>query len=214
LVRVKLADRLDNTLDLHIDVDDFLRNVDFFKVLFQILFPPSGEGYKPSLEHPITPPLDGAHRLYQLFKNAIVLSLIREKHAAAKDPIAHRLYEALGLASKNESQRIALHIMGYHETDIHRQRALLMEVQSYAQQGGMTRVTPPSSQHPLDGLFLLRFDHADPEARERNLNALYQDKGLMLQAAVGFVVIFMSFLHSPEYCVQGISDRGIAAAEN
>jgi hypothetical protein len=29
LVRIKLADRLDNTLDLHIDVEDPLDSVDF-----------------------------------------------------------------------------------------------------------------------------------------------------------------------------------------
>jgi hypothetical protein len=211
LVRVKLADRLDNTLDLHIDVEDFLKNTDFFQVIFQIMFPPSGAGYKTGLEHPITPPLNGAHRLYQLFKNALVLSLIREKRAAIGDPVAHRLFEALALASMHESQRIALHIMAYHETDIDRQRALLMEVQRYAQEGGMTHITPPSSQHSLDGLFLLRFDHADPYTRTMNLDALYRDKGLMLQASVGFVVIFINFIHSPDYWIRGISDRGIAA---
>jgi len=70
LVRVKLADRLDNTLDLRIDVEDFLKDVDFFRVIFQLLFPPSGLGYNPGGEHPITSPLNGAKRLYQLFKNA------------------------------------------------------------------------------------------------------------------------------------------------
>jgi hypothetical protein len=212
LVRVKLADRLDNTLDLHIDIDDFLKDTDFFKVIFQILFPPSGSGYSPGLEHPIPTPLNGAHRLYQLFKNAILLSLIREKRAALGDTTADRLFEALSLASMYESQRISLHIMAYHETDIERQRELLMDVQSYAQAGGMTRITSPSGKSSLDGLFMLRFDHADALIRRERLEALYQDKGLMLQAAIGFVVIFMTFVHSPEYWIQGISDHGISAS--
>jgi hypothetical protein len=209
LARVKLADRLDNTLDLHIDVDDFLKDTDFFQVVFQLLFPPSGSGYKPSYEHPITPPLNGAHRLYQLFKNAILLSLIREKHAAIGDPTARRLFEALCMASVQEAQRIALHIMAYHETSISRQRALLMEVQSYAQEGGLTRITSPSDKHSLDGLFMTRFDYADPATRDQHLEQLYKDKGLMLQAAVGFVGVFMSFVHSADYWVRGISDHGI-----
>jgi hypothetical protein len=212
LVRVKLADRLDNTLDLHIDVEDFLKDTDFFRVIFQILFPPSGSGYKASFEHPITSPLNGAHRLHQLFKNALLLSLIREKQAAIGDPAARRLFEALALASMHESQRITLHIMGYHETDIDRQRTLLMEVQSYAQEGGMTRITPPSNKYLLDGLFMKYFNHLDSDIRSKHLEALYRDKGLMLQAAVDFVVIFMNFIHSPDYWIHGISDRGIAAS--
>jgi hypothetical protein len=209
LVRVKLADRLDNTLDLHIDVDDFLKETDFFQVVFQLLFPPSGSGYKAGFEHPITPPLNGAHRLYQLFKNAILLSLIREKRAAVGDYTARKLFEALGMASVQESQRIALHIMAYHETSISRQRALLMEVMSYAQEGGLTRITSPNDKHALDGLFMTRFDYADTAARDQHLEQLYKDKGLMLQAAVGFVGVFMSFVHSASYWIRGISDHGI-----
>jgi hypothetical protein len=211
LVRVKLADRLDNTLDLHIDVEDFLKDTDFFRVIFQILFPPSGSGYKAAFEHPITSPLNGAHRLHQLFKNTILLSLIRERQIAMGDPATRRLFEALALASMHESQRITLHIMGYHETNIDRQRALLMEVLRYAQEGGMMRITSPSNQYSLDGLFMRYFDDADTKIRDEHLEALYRDKGLMLQAAVDFVVIFMNFVHSPDYWIEGISDHGIVA---
>lgn len=212
LVRTKLADRLDNTLDLHMDVEDPLEGADFFRVIFQIMFPPSGSGYQAGREHPITSPLNGAQRLYQLFKNAILLSLIREKHVAMEDPAAQRLFEALAQASMHEAQRIALHIMAYHETGIARQRELLMEVQCYAQEGGMTRTTFPSGAHPLDGLFMMRFDHADYVVRNQHLDELYRDKGLMLQAALGFVVIFLNFVHSPGYWVHGISDHGIEVA--
>ncbi len=213
LIRTKLADRLDNTLDLHIDVEDPLEGEDFFKAMFQVLFPPSGQGYKPDCQHPISSPLNGAQRLYQLFKNAVLLSLIREKHAVLHDPASSRLFEALALASMHEAQRIALHIMGYHLTGVDRQRGLLMAVQRYAQGGGMTRTTMPSDEHPLDGLFMMRFDHADSRVRDRHLDELYHDKGLMLQAAVGFVVIFLNFVHSPEYWVHGISDQGIETGD-
>jgi hypothetical protein len=209
LVRVKLADRLDNTLDLHIDVDDFLKDADFFQVIFQIMFPPSGAGYKPGIEHPVRSPLNGAHRLYQLFKNAILLSLIREKHAAVGDPTSHRLFEALALASMHESQRIALHIMAYHETEIEKQRSLLLEVQRYAQQGGLAQITSPGGKHSLDGFCMMCFDYAESSVREKHLEELYQNKGLMLQAAIGFVVVFMNFIHSPDYWIRGISDHGI-----
>ncbi len=212
LVRTKLADRLDNTLDLHIDVEDPLEGTDFFRIVFHTLFPPSGSGYNPARRHPIASPLNGAKRLYQLFKNAILLSLIREKHVASDDPAAGRLFEALALASMNEAQRIALHIMGYHLREIDRQRALLMKVQRYAQDGGLTRTTAPCDENTLDGLFKVRFDYADPDVRDRHLDELYADKELMLQAAVSFVVIFLNFVYSPDYWVHGISENGLDAA--
>jgi hypothetical protein len=205
LVRIKLADRLDNTLDLHIDLDDSLEGVNFFQIIFQVLFPPTGPGYQPHSEHPISSPLNGAQRLYQLFKNAILLSDIREKNLAPDDPAGGRLFEALALASMHEAQRIALHIMGYHLKGIEKQRTLLMETQQYAQEGRMTRATPPSGEHELDGLFATFFV-ADGDIRDQRLRKLYNNKELMLQAAVAFVVVFLNFAHSSDYRVQGISD--------
>ena len=213
LVRVKLADRLDNTLDLHIDIEDSLEGVDFFEVIFQILFPPSSGCYRPGREHPISSPLNGAQRLYQLFKNAVLLSLIREWRLATNDPTAHKLFEAVALASMREAQRITLHIMGYHETRVDKLRLLLMEVLRYAQEGGMERTTAPGGAHPLDGLFMKQFDYVNSIIRDEHLDELYRDKGLMLQAAVSFVVIFLNFVYSPDYWVIGISDHGIEAGK-
>ncbi len=205
LVRIKLADRLDNTLDLHIDLEDALEGVDFFQIIFQILFPPTGSGYKPRSQHPISSPLHGAQRLYQLAKNSILLSLIREIKAAPGDPASARLFEAVALASMQEAQRIALHIMGYHQTGLEKQRELLMEVQRYAQEGGMTRTTAPSARHELDGLFTTFFI-PEPSVRDQRLEELYRNKELMLQAAVAFVVVFLNFAHSPDYWLRGISN--------
>ena len=210
LVRVKLADRLDNTLDLRIALEDPLEGVDFFQVVFQILFPPSGSGYQARGEHPISSPLNGAQRLYQLFKNAILLSMIREKSVATDDPAGEKLFNALSLASMYEAQRIALHIMAYHQTAVDRQRAVLMEAQRYAQEGGMTRTTTPSGNHRLDGLFVTFF--ADPVVHDQRLQVLYTDKDLMLQASVAFVVVFLNFAHSPDYWVRGITELSASSA--
>ena len=38
VLRVKLADRLDNTLDMRIDLEDPLQGVDFFETIFQVIF--------------------------------------------------------------------------------------------------------------------------------------------------------------------------------
>jgi hypothetical protein len=208
LVRIKLADRLDNTLDLHIDLEDSLKGVNFFQIIFQILFPPTGPGYQPGSEHPISSPLNGAQRLYQLFKNAILLSAIREKNLAPNDLAGTKLFEALALASMHEAQRIALHIMGYHLKEIEKQRMLLMEAQQYAQEGRMTRTTDPSGEHELDGL-ITTFFLKDGSVRDQQLAKLYHNKELMLQAAVAFVVVFLNFAHSSDYWIQGISNYSL-----
>lgn len=78
----------------------------------------------------------------------------------------------------------------------------------------MTRVTLPGGKYTLDGLFMQRFDYVDSAVRDAQLEALYRDKGLMLQAAMGFVVVFMNFVHSPEFWIQGISDHGIVVSNN
>ena len=79
VIRVKLADRLDNTLDLRIDLQDPLEGVDFFEHVFQTLFVDSYKGFKPKIPHPPQGPLNGARRLYELFKNTLLLTLIRQE---------------------------------------------------------------------------------------------------------------------------------------
>ena len=40
-------------------------------------------------------------------------------------------------------------------------------------------------------------------------NILYQNKSLMIEASIAFVVIFLHFLNDAKYYVQGISAEGI-----
>ena len=212
LVAVKLADRLDNTLDMRIAVEDPIERVDFFQTLFQVLFVNSFRGYEPDLPHPPASPLRGAHRLYQLFKNAVLLSLIRQKCKGPHAPGTEVLFTGLTMASMKEAQRTALHIFGYHKTDVAAQRELLMDVMGYVQEGGVDRVTLPDAGSRLDGLFGTRFDDSDTELRLERLEELNEDKDLMVQASVAFIVIFLRFLEDPSYWVSGVSEEGITAA--
>jgi len=66
LVQIKLADRLDNTLDMRIDLQDPLDGIDFFENIFQTLFVRNYGGYEPVVNHPASTALNGARRLYQL----------------------------------------------------------------------------------------------------------------------------------------------------
>jgi hypothetical protein len=209
VVRVKLADRLDNTFDMRIDLEDPLQGVDFFENMFQMMFASTYKGYQPKKPHWSVENLNGAQRLYQLFKNIVLMSLIRQKKAAAGDFISHDIFNTLAKASMKEAQRIALHIFGYHETAVSTFRGLLMETMAYAQSGGFDAVTPPKMGHRLDGLLMSVFDHPESKARGKQLAALYKNKPLMIEAAVAFTTIFLNFRNDPDYFVHGISAEGV-----
>ena len=212
LVRVKLVDRLDNTLDMTTDFQDPLEEADFFTHLFRVLFVPGYAGYQPERSHPPAAPLNGARRLYELFKTAVTLSLVRQMGSiAATDVVARRLFDALCIASMNEAQRIVIHISGYHLRDIAAQRSLLLETMEYCQCGGVRSITAPGAPHRLDGLFLAQFDHRDRQSLHDKLDALYQDKELMVEAALAFIVIFMCFSSDPGFYLRGVTAEGIHA---
>jgi hypothetical protein len=212
VVRVKLADRLDNTFDMRIDLQDPLQGVDFFEIIFQTIFTNIYKGYKPERLHQTTLILNGAERLYQLFKNIVLMSLIRQREAAAADSISQNLFEALAKASMKEAQRITLHIFGYHETSVPILREILKETLAYAQSGGLEEVTLPKNGHRLDGLFMSVFDQPKRIDRKKQLSALYQNKTLMIEVALSFVIIFLNFLNDAKYYVHGISAKGIYPA--
>ena len=209
VVRVKLADRLDNTFDMRIDPQDPLQGVDFFEIIFQTIFTNIYKGYRPERLHQTTLILNGAERLYQLFKNIVLMSLIRRRQAAAADSISQGLFKALAKASMKEAQRITLHIFGYHETSVSTLREILKEIIAYAESGGLEEVTPPQKGHHLDGLFMSVFDQPKHADRKKQLSALYQNKTLMIEVAISFVIIFLKFLNDSHYFVHGISAEGI-----
>jgi hypothetical protein len=174
-----------------------------------VLFVNNFPGYRSDLPHPPSSPLNGAQRLYQLFKNAVVLSLMRQKDVGKGDPAAMAMFNALAVASMKEAQRTILHIFAFHETDVRKQRELIMDAMGYVQAGGVDHVTPPGHGRMLDGLFLSRFEDTSPQDRKQRLDALYCDKPLMVEAAIAFIVIFLSFLSDEKYFVRGVGAQGI-----
>jgi hypothetical protein len=185
LVHVKLADRLDNTLDMRIDLEDPLAGVDFFKNIFQLMFVNNYCGYMPANDHPPSSALNGARRLYQLFKNTVLLSLIRQDPSIGNERALRILFEAVCDASLQEAQRTLIHLIGYHFKDTADQRRLLLEAMDYCFSGRIDKVL------------------------HQQLDILYQNKPLMIQASVAFLVIFLHFLNDSKYYVHGISAAGI-----
>ncbi|MGD8883871.1 MAG: hypothetical protein PVI82_18365 [Desulfobacterales bacterium] len=209
LVQIKLADRLDNTLDMRIDLEDPLAGVDFFQNIFQLMFVDNYQGYIPANDHPPTSALNGARRLYQLFKNTVLLSMIRQHKSIGYDRSLRILFEAVCDASLKEAQRTLMHLIGYHIQDPHDQRNLLLEAMDYCFSGRIDLVTKPDRDQLLDGLFSTYFAHNTKKVLHQQLDILYQNKSLMIQASLAFVVIFLHFLNNSKYYVHGISAEGI-----
>jgi hypothetical protein len=211
LVQTKLADRLDNTLDMRIDLQDPLEGIDFFKNIFQILFVKTYKGYRPKAGHPPPAAMSGDRRLFQLFKNVVLLSLLRQKPGIAEDPVSRRLFNSLCEASLKEAERSYVHLIGYHHQDLGSQRALLLNAMNYCYSGRGEVVTRPDDHQLLDGLFTTYFGPISKQLRDQRLEILYQNKPLMMQASIAFIVIFLNFINDPKFYVRGISPEGIQA---
>jgi hypothetical protein len=209
IVQVKLADRLDNTLDMRIDLEDPLARIDFFETVFQIMFVNNYPGYKPKIEHAPATAMNGARRLYQLFKNAVLLSLIRKHVPAASRRKVRKLFDALSEAGLKEAQRTLIHLISYHVKDLHTLRSLVLEAMQYCYSGRSDLVTMPDGSQLLDGLFSTYFGNKAKRSRHQQLDILYQNKPLMLEASVAFLVIFLSFLNDETFYIRGISAEGI-----
>jgi len=209
IVQVKLADRLDNTLDMRIDLEDPLARIDFFETVFQIMFVNNYPGYNPKMEHAPATAMNGARRLYQLFKNAVLLSLIRQHVPAASRREVRKLFDALSEAGLKEAQRTLIHLISYHVKDLHTLRSLVLEAMQYCYSGRSDLVTMPDGSQLLDGLFSTYFGKKAKKTRRQQLDILYQNKPLMLEASVAFLVIFLSFLNDETFYIRGISAEGI-----
>lgn len=212
VVEVKLADRLDNTLDMRIELEDPLAGIDCFQSIFQLMFVSNYSGYVPQTEHQPATAMNGARRLQQLYKNAVLLSLIRQLSLTAETNSRRTLFEAVAEASLKEAQRTLMHVLGYHFKDHRGQRQLLLDAMDYCFSGRSDLVTKPDDQRMLDGLFATYFAPTDGKVLRQQLDGLYQNKPLMIQASIAFIVIFLSFLNDPRYFVRGISIEGIEAA--
>jgi len=209
IVQIKLADRLDNTLDMRIDLEDPLAGVDFFETVFQIMFVNNFPGYKPKMEHAPATAINGARRLYQLFKNAVLLSLIRQQVPATGRREVRILFDALSEAGLKEAQRTLIHLISYHVKDLHTLRSLVLEAMQYCYSGRSELVTMPDGSQLLDGLFSTYFGNTAKKSRHQQLDILYHNKPLMLEVSVAFIVIFLSFLNDQNFYIRGISAEGI-----
>ena len=147
--------------------------------------------------------------MYQLFKNAVLLSLIRQKAPDIQDPATVLLFNSIATASKREAQRIVMHILTYHKDEISNPRDLIVDSMSYCKSGGVDSITSHHEPHQLDGLFVEWFESPSSKIRNERIAHLYENKTLMVAGSIAFITIFLNFLSNPTYFIEGISSEGI-----
>jgi hypothetical protein len=207
LIKVKLADRLDNTLDLRMDLYEDISGVNCYQVIFEALFTDTFAGPYAKSPYHTERKINGAARLYELFKNAVFLSLLRYENIEL-DEAAGWLFDSLAISSINEAQNIMLHIFAFHMGDRQKQKAILMNVMDYCNRGGIGSINS-SGHNSLDGFFKNYFDFENKEQLKIKLIDLYNEKELMAEAAIAFAAIFTNFLNDRAFTIKGITTEGI-----
>ena len=202
LIRVKLADRLDNTLDIGVSSHG-LPESGLFGTLFDLLFLPNFNGFPtPASYIPISEP-EGTQILANIFKNAEFLSLLRSEQVQLEGT-TRKLYQALVRASIRITKYLVQDT--FLDLPVIEQRAAVADVQFYCQAGGLQEVRG-SEGHPLDGLFLGIYGCEDGrKGRLREL--LTGDKTRLARVALVFLAVFANFLADPSYTIKGIDRHG------
>ena len=188
LIRVKLADRLDNTLDLRVDFHDQTEEVNFYHLIFGLLFDRTYRGLNIHGQHPSMHKIRGSKRLHELFKNFTLFSLLTSGDVNLDEP-SQWLLQSIADASIREAQNVLLHIFAYHLRSLEEQRRVVRSFLDFSVAGDIN-----GDNQALDVFIKNTFEHEDSGNREQSLDDLYADKERMVQTAIAFVVLFGNYM--------------------
>jgi hypothetical protein len=207
LLRCKLADRLDNTMDIAVQRTPTDQNA-FFELAFSMLFLPQ---YQPAqADGVVVPDVDACVLLLsQLFKNVVLMSMLREQHLDQLDETTTRLFRALAATSSEQAQWVVSTLLASPALDCQARRDLLREMMDYCSGGGMAAIRTKDKGGLLDGSFLEHFAHPDDAVRKRQIQTLYVDQPLFIRLLVLYIGMFTSFLADPGYYLRGIDRSGL-----
>jgi hypothetical protein len=207
LLRCKLADRLDNTMDIAVQRTPTEQNA-FFELAFGIMFLP---GYQPPpSEAGVVPDLEACVLLVsQLFKNVVLMSMLREQHLDRLDETTGRLFRALAASSSEQAQWVVAGLLSTPTLDWQARRDLLREMMDYCAAGGMAGVNHKDKGGLLDGSFLEHFAHPDDKVRKKQIESLYGNHLMFIRLLVLYIGMFTSFLADPHYYLRGIDQTGL-----
>lgn len=207
LLRCKLADRLDNTMDIAVQRTPLERNA-FFEMVFGMMFLP---GYEPkTAEGAVIPDVESCVLLLsQLFKNVVLMSMLRAQELDALDETTTRLFQALATTSSEQAQWAVAALLSEPTLGWQDRRSLLREMMDYCASGGMAAVHSKDKGGLLDGSFLEHFADPDDRIRKRQIESLYSNKPVFVRLLILYIGIFTSFTADPHYYVRGIDRDGL-----
>lgn len=211
LLHIKLADRLDNTFDTHLQSSG-VNQLNFYRNLFDILFVPGFKGVQVSEFHFLPGEKDAVLLLSQLFKNIIFLTLSRSEGRDRIDRTTKILFDAVAIAGIREAQWILLEIFASFITELKDQWRILSETLEYTHLGGTQLITPKAGGNILDGIVSEYFGILSDDERKARLALLFQDKDKLARVILAFIVVFSSFLNDPDYFLHGVERTGIKLA--
>jgi hypothetical protein len=211
LLHIKLCDRIDNTFDIHLQHPG-VSNYNFYRAVFDILFLPSFGGVSMGRFHFMPDEAEGVMLLSQLFKNTLLLAMLRNEGLDKQDETTHRLFVGLAVAGIREAQWLALELFNTVYNDVSRQRELLLGVMQYCAQGGIASVRVPGSASDLDGVFVA-FTSGSKADQKTMLRELFADHERLCRMSLAFIVVFASFINDPSYTLRGVDRRGAHAVE-
>ena len=207
LLRCKLADRLDNTMDIAVQRTPTEQNA-FFELAFSMLFLP---GYQPAPnDGTVVPDVEACVLLLsQLFKNIVLMSMMRQQQLDHLDDTTGRLFRALAETSSEQAQWVVAALLSAPTIDWQERRSLLREMMDYCAAGGMVAIHRKDKGGLLDGSFLEHFANPDDRIRKKQIESLYNDRPLFIRLLVLYIGMFASFLADPQYYLHGIDCTGL-----
>lgn len=208
LLHIKLADRIDNTLDVHLQHPGVTR-YNFYRAVFDILFMPAFRGIEMGSFHFMPEPEVGVMLLSQLFKDTFFLALLRATGLDTLDAISSRLFTGLAVAGIREAQWLALEVFQTRLPEVERQRAVLLSVMEYCMEGGAAAVRTKEAGGELDGMLLESFTASRAGQQKDMLTRLFNDHELLIKLVLAFIVVYASFINDPEYTIEGIHTDGM-----
>ncbi len=207
LLHCKLADRLDNTMDIAVQRPPTDQH-DFFETAFGVLFLPN---YQLRPQEVASAPDSEACVLLisQLFKNVVLMSMLREQRLDRLDDVTNTLFTALAAVGRAQAEWGAVALLTSAIASCELRRQLVLEIMEYCAAGGIAAVTRKERGGLLDGSFLEHFAEPDDKVRKRRLETVYGNKPLFIRLMVMFIGIFTVFTTDPTYYLRGIDSTGL-----
>jgi len=212
LLRSKLADRLDNTLDVHLSHTGAAKYT-FYRAVFDILFLDEFHGIRIDEYHAMPEKHELVLLLSQLFKNAIFLSLLRIFNRDKQDETVRSLFNAVAKAGILEAQWLVFEIFTSVITDPIKQREILVHTMEYCHKGGAHEIHLASELNDLDGSFVYYYGEVDDSTRKRRLAELFQDHEKLVRLVITFIAAFSGFINDPVFYLKGVTADGFKAVD-